>query len=65
MGKPRIVDGDTIWIGPTKIRMHGIDAPERKRLAKKQMPRNTTAVRWQPLSWLKLLKNTGSPAKEK
>ena len=22
-GKPRIVDGDTIWIGPTKIRLHG------------------------------------------
>jgi endonuclease YncB( thermonuclease family) len=29
-GKPRIVDGDTIWIGPTKIRLHGIDAPESK-----------------------------------
>ncbi len=29
-GKPRIVDGDTIWIGETKIRLHGIDAPESK-----------------------------------
>ena len=29
-GKPRIVDGDTIWIGETKIRLHGIDAPETK-----------------------------------
>jgi len=29
-GKPRIVDGDTIWIGDTKIRLHGIDAPETK-----------------------------------
>ena len=29
-GKPRIVDGDTIWIGPTKIRLYGIDAPETK-----------------------------------
>ena len=27
-GKPRVVDGDTIWIGETKIRLHGIDAPE-------------------------------------
>ena len=29
-GKPRIVDGDTIHIGDTKIRLHGIDAPEMK-----------------------------------
>jgi endonuclease YncB( thermonuclease family) len=28
IGKPRIVDADTIWIGKTKIRLHGIDAPE-------------------------------------
>jgi endonuclease YncB( thermonuclease family) len=27
-GQARIVDGDTIWIGKTKIRLHGIDAPE-------------------------------------
>ena len=27
-GAPRIVDGDTIWIGESKIRLHGIDAPE-------------------------------------
>jgi endonuclease YncB( thermonuclease family) len=27
-GLARIVDGDTIWIGMTKIRLHGIDAPE-------------------------------------
>ena len=27
-GTPRIVDGDTIWIGESKIRLHGIDAPE-------------------------------------
>ena len=27
-GKPRVVDGDTIHIGETKIRLHGIDAPE-------------------------------------
>ena len=26
-GKPRVVDGDTIHIGKTKIRLHGIDAP--------------------------------------
>ena len=35
MGKPRIVDGDTIWIGPEKIRLHGIDAPESKQTCKK------------------------------
>jgi endonuclease YncB( thermonuclease family) len=29
-GKARVVDGDTIWIGETKIRLHGIDAPELK-----------------------------------
>ena len=27
-GKPRVIDGDTIWIDGTKIRLHGIDAPE-------------------------------------
>ena len=34
-GKPRIVDGDTIWIGATKIRLHGIDAPESKQTCKR------------------------------
>ena len=29
-GTPRIVDGDTIHIANTKIRLHGIDAPEMK-----------------------------------
>jgi endonuclease YncB( thermonuclease family) len=29
-GKPRIVDGDTLHINQTKIRLHGIDAPEMK-----------------------------------
>ena len=29
-GKARVVDGDTIWIANTKIRLHGIDAPEMK-----------------------------------
>ena len=29
-GNARIVDGDTIHIGKTKIRLHGIDAPESK-----------------------------------
>jgi endonuclease YncB( thermonuclease family) len=29
-GKARVVDGDTIHIGKTKIRLHGIDAPETK-----------------------------------
>jgi endonuclease YncB( thermonuclease family) len=27
-GDARVVDGDTIWTGDTKIRLHGIDAPE-------------------------------------
>ena len=29
-GKARVVDGDTLYIGSTKIRLHGIDAPEMK-----------------------------------
>jgi len=29
-GNARVVDGDTIWIGETKIRLFGIDAPETK-----------------------------------
>ena len=29
IGKARVVDGDTIHIGKTKIRLHGIDAPVR------------------------------------
>ena len=29
-GNARIVDGDTIHIGQKKIRLHGIDAPERR-----------------------------------
>ena len=27
-GTPRIVDGDTLYLNGTKIRLHGIDAPE-------------------------------------
>lgn len=30
MGHARIIDGDTISISKTKIRLHGIDAPETK-----------------------------------
>ena len=29
-GKARVVDGDTIYVGSTKIRLFGIDAPEQK-----------------------------------
>ena len=29
-GKPKIIDGDTIHIGESKIRLHAIDAPEKK-----------------------------------
>ncbi len=35
-GPARIVDGDTIWIGETKIRLHGIDAPETKQECNRQ-----------------------------
>lgn len=35
-GPAHIVDGDTIWIGETKIRLHGIDAPETKQKCKNQ-----------------------------
>mgnify|MGYP002725717958 CR=1 FL=1 len=35
-GKPRIVDGYTIHIGDTKIRLHGIDAPEAKQTCTKE-----------------------------
>ena len=32
-GNPRAIDGDTIHIGKTKIRLHGIDAPEMDEIA--------------------------------
>jgi len=28
-GRANVVDGDTLWVGRTKIRLCGIDAPER------------------------------------
>jgi endonuclease YncB( thermonuclease family) len=31
-GVPRVVDGDTVQVGPTKIRLSGIDAPETDQL---------------------------------
>jgi endonuclease YncB( thermonuclease family) len=34
IGPARVVDGDTIHIGETKIRLHGIDAPELKQTCK-------------------------------
>jgi len=34
VGKPRIIDGDTIHIKSNKIRLHGIDAPETKQTCK-------------------------------
>ena len=30
VGKPKVIDGDTIHINKNKIRLHGIDAPETK-----------------------------------
>jgi endonuclease YncB( thermonuclease family) len=40
-GVPLIVDGDTVWIGATKIRLEGIDAPESD-----QMCLNPTGKAW-------------------
>ena len=34
-GTARIIDGDTIWIGETKIRLYGIDAPEARQLCRR------------------------------
>ena len=34
IGKVRVIDGDTIHINNNKIRLHGIDAPERKQKCK-------------------------------
>ena len=35
-GKPEIIDGDTIKINNQKIRLYGIDAPEKKQTCKKR-----------------------------
>ena len=35
-GKPEIIDGDTIKINNHKIRLYGIDAPEKKQTCKKK-----------------------------
>ena len=36
IGKPKIIDGDTIYIAKYKIRLEGIDAPEMKQKCKKE-----------------------------
>ena len=36
IGIPKIIDGDTIYINEYKIRLEGIDVPERDRNAKKR-----------------------------
>ena len=36
-GVPRIVDGDTLAIGATKVRLEGIDAPETDHTASMQL----------------------------
>ncbi len=38
-GAATIVDGDTLWVGGTEIRIHGIDAPETSQLC--QLPTGT------------------------
>ena len=40
-GVPRIVDGDTLAIGATKVRLEGIDAPETD-----QVCLNANGIRW-------------------
>lgn len=40
IGQARIVDGDTVEIGDTKIRLHGIDAPEMFQLCKDRRGRS-------------------------
>jgi endonuclease YncB( thermonuclease family) len=40
-GVPRVVDGDTLTIGTTRIRLEGIDAPETD-----QICLNANGVRW-------------------
>tara|TARA_B100000029_G_scaffold156950_1_gene152201 strand:+ start:114 stop:629 length:516 start_codon:yes stop_codon:yes gene_type:complete len=36
LGKTKVIDGDTIKINKKKIRLFGIDAPERKQICKKK-----------------------------
>jgi endonuclease YncB( thermonuclease family) len=40
-GVPRVVDGDTLAIGTTKVRLQGIDAPETD-----QVCLNANGIRW-------------------
>ena len=35
LGKAKVIDGDTIKINQEKIRLYGIDAPEKKQICKK------------------------------
>ena len=43
-GIPRIIDGDTIYIGKFKIRLEGIDAPEIKQKCKKESLKITSYI---------------------
>ena len=36
-GNAKVIDGDTIHIGSSKIRLHGIDAPETDQTCKKKI----------------------------
>ena len=41
-GEARVVDGDTLYVGDTKVRLHGIDAPETR-----QICQNVNEAEWQ------------------
>jgi len=46
-GIAEVVDGDTLWVGLTKVRLHGIDAPETK-----QTCRSEQGVTWACGEWV-------------
>ncbi len=34
-GQPRVIDGDTLEVAGQRIRLHGIDAPERRQICRR------------------------------
>ncbi|AJE48097.1 nuclease [Celeribacter indicus] len=47
---PRVIDGDTLALGETRVRLHGIDAPELS-----QSCRDAEGARWDCGQWSKLV----------